>query len=72
MARYTVWHSTGKFDGDSVHATLAEAIEEFDDQRSRSDVIQVELIDLSGDEPVVLQSWNAADVGGGDPDPCTL
>ena len=60
MAKFTVWHTTGKFDGDSSHATLADATEEFDHQRSQRGVVQVELIE-EADEPVVIQSWSAGD-----------
>lgn len=61
MARYTVWHTTGKFDGDSVHETLADAKAEFDNQRSRRGVQQVELSEEADGGPVIIQSWNATD-----------
>lgn len=72
MKRYAVWHSTGKFDGDSTHDTLAQAKAEFDHQRSRRGVTHAELSENTEDGPVVIQSWNAVDVGNPDPDPCTL
>ena len=63
MAKFSVWHTTGKFDGDSSHATLADAKAKFDHQRSQRGVVQVELIEETDEpnEPVVIQSWSAGD-----------
>lgn len=73
MARYSVWHSTGKHDGESGHPTLAEAKAEFDHQIDRRGVVQVELTEETEDGPVVIQSWDAIDTGNsGERDPNTL
>lgn len=45
MKRWTVWHSTGKRDGESQFDTREDAEVEFDAKLSRADVLEVELID---------------------------
>lgn len=60
MTRYTVWHSTGKRDGDSGHDSLDEACAEFDHQVDRREVCEVELIDNTDEaNPVTLRRYSA-------------
>lgn len=62
MDRYTVYHSTGKRDGDAGFADLTKAQQEFDSQCARADVCEVELIDnVNPDTPVIMQRYSAAD-----------
>lgn len=58
--RYTVWHSTGKRDGDAGFDSLRAAEIEFDDQAARDDVTEVELIDNDDpDNPVTIKRYDA-------------
>lgn len=63
MTRYTVWHSTGKRDGDSGFDAIEDAQREYDDQVARADVVEVELIDNNSgkDGPIVLKRHDAAE-----------
>tara|TARA_R110000868_G_scaffold91230_4_gene253058 strand:- start:410 stop:682 length:273 start_codon:yes stop_codon:yes gene_type:complete len=45
VKRFTVWHSTGKRDGDAAFDTRENAEIYFDDLVARADVLEVELID---------------------------
>jgi len=45
VKRYSVWHTTGKRDGDKAFDDLDDAIDEFDLQAARSDVSEVALFD---------------------------
>jgi hypothetical protein len=61
MAKYTVWHSDGKSDGDSTHDSLEAAQAEFDYQRSRRNVFDLDLSEVTEDGFVSILSWNAKD-----------
>lgn len=62
MNRYTVYHSTGKRDGDAGFDSLDAAQVEYDDQKGRDSVVEIELIDNAGpDNPITIQSWSASD-----------
>jgi hypothetical protein len=55
--RYLVWHSTGKHDGDTAFDNLADAEAEFDHQCGRSNVVEVELQDITvPDDPFVIKA----------------
>ena len=67
MNRYTVWHTTGAFDGDRGFDKIEDAIEEFEHQRGQRGVENVELIDnADADEPKALRRWDAIQGGDGE------
>lgn len=48
MARYIVWWSTGRADGDSLYDDLASAESRFEDVIARPDIIEAEITDKDG------------------------
>jgi hypothetical protein len=58
--RYTVYHSIGKRDGDAGFDRIEAARQEYDDQVSRKDVCEVELIDNANpDDPKTISRYDA-------------
>ena len=58
MNRYTVWHTTGKFDGDDGFDDLEKARAEFEHQKTRTNVVQVEMMDTSdASDPKPIDIW---------------
>lgn len=49
MARYNVWWTTGRADGDSSYDKLADAESRFDDVTGRSDIVEAEITDNEAD-----------------------
>jgi hypothetical protein len=58
--RYSVWHTTGKRDGDSAWNDIDDAMAEFDAQVARTDVVEVELIDNNDPATSVVIRRHAA------------
>lgn len=60
LKAYTVWWSTGKFDGSASFEKYDDAFEEFEHQQGQRGVVEVELTEkLHGAGIEVLQRWSA-------------
>lgn len=63
---YVVWHTTGKFDGDSSFDNIDDAKEEFDHQTRQRGVIEVTLESFQhpdSDASTTIRRWSAVENG---------